>query len=171
MLPTMAALLALTLYPTVLEGRNAAGFSTIQAEQSRPPAPEFALTTLKGQKLDLASYRGKVVLLDFWATWCVPCRSEIPHFVRLQNAYRARGLQIIGISLDDDVAPVRRFYRQFKMNYPVALGDAELAGRYGGILGLPVSFLIDRDGRIVSTHKGAKDIVALEREITALLSQ
>jgi len=76
---------------------------------------------LNNQPLDLANYRGKVVLLDFWATWCTPCRGEIPHFVELQNTYAEQGLQVIGISMDDDVKPVREFYRQFEMNYPVAL--------------------------------------------------
>jgi peroxiredoxin len=133
------------------------------------PAPEFSLTDIKGQRLDLASYRGKVVLLDFWATWCAPCRTEIPQFVAMQDRYRERGLQIVGISLDDSAAPVRTFYADYKMNYPVALGDAGLAERYGGILGLPVAFLIDREGRICAKHVGETDIAVLEREVATLL--
>ncbi len=131
-------------------------------------APQLSLTDLSGQKLELSSYRGKVVILDFWATWCEPCRTEIPRFVDLQNKYRNQGLQIIGISLDDDPKPVRGFYQQFKMNYPVAIGDANLAERYGGILGLPVNFVIDREGRIHAKHVGEVDISLIEQEINSL---
>lgn len=131
-------------------------------------APELSLTDLGGKKLELSSYRGKVVILDFWATWCELCRTEIPRFVDLQNKYRDRGLQIIGISLDDDPKPVRSFYQQFNMNYPVAVGDANVAERYGGILGLPVSFVIDRDGRICAKHAGEVAPSLVENEIQSL---
>jgi thiol-disulfide isomerase/thioredoxin len=110
-----------------------------------------------------------VVLLNFWATWCGPCRTEIPLFIELQNKYRNRGLQIVGISLDDDERTVRDYYRQLKMNYPVALGDANLAERYGGILGLPVSFVVGCDGRIYARHSGKTDVSLIEREIMPLL--
>jgi peroxiredoxin len=89
----------------------------------------------------------------------------------LQNQQARSGLQIIGISLDDEVQPVRAFYQEFKMNYPVAVGDAGLAERYGGILGLPVTFLIDCDGRIAVKHAGEVDVAMIEQEIRALLQQ
>jgi peroxiredoxin len=132
-------------------------------------APAFSLTDLSGKRLDLASLRGRVVLLDFWATWCAPCLTEIPHFVDLQKRYRDRGLQIIGISLDDEAAEVRAFYQKLKMNYPVAIGDAALAERYGGVLGLPVAFVIGCDGRIRARHAGETDISVFERDIAPLL--
>ena len=132
-------------------------------------APDFSLPNLTGQKLDLSSYRGKVVLLDFWATWCDPCREEIPHFVDLQNQYGEQGLQIIGVSMDDGPEPVRDFCQRFKMNYPVVMGNAEIGELYGGVLGLPIAFLLGRDGRIYSKHIGATDISVLEREIVNLL--
>ncbi|MFZ0293115.1 MAG: TlpA disulfide reductase family protein [Candidatus Sulfotelmatobacter sp.] len=133
------------------------------AEESM--APDFSLPDLAGKKLDLSSYRGKVVLLDFWATWCDLCRDEIPNFVELQNKYGDRGLQIIGVSMDDGPEPVRDFYRRFKMNYPVAMGNAKTGELYGGVLGLPIAFLIGRDGRISTKHIGATDISVLENEI------
>ena len=134
-------------------------------------APEFSVITLDGKQLNLASYRGKVILLDFWATWCGPCRDEIPLFVQLQEKYRDRGLQIIGISLDDGPEPVRRFYREFHMNYPVALGGARLGELYGGVLGLPIAFLIGRDGRIYAKHAGPGSRSMWEDEITRLLAE
>ena len=134
-----------------------------------PLAPEFSLPDLTGQTLDLSAYRGKVVLLDFWATWCDPCREEIPHFVELQAKYRDQGLQIISISMDDGPEPVRGFYQRFHMNYPVAMGNAKIGELYGGVLGLPIAFLIDRNGRIEAKHIGATDVSVFEREIKALL--
>jgi thiol-disulfide isomerase/thioredoxin len=124
---------------------------------------------LSGQQLHLSEYRGKLVLLDFWATWCDPCREEIPHFVELQNRYRDQGLQIVGVSMDDSPEPVRDFYQRFKMNYPVVMGNATTGEHYGGVLGLPIAFLIGRDGRIYSKHIGATDISVFEGEIATLL--
>ncbi len=132
-------------------------------------APDFSLQDLNGQPLDLASYRGKVVLLDFWATWCTPCRGETPHFVEFQNKYREQGLQVIGISMDDGPKPVRAFYEEFKMNYPVALGNEKVAEAYGGVLGLPVTFLIDRDGRVATKYVGEVQMTVLEQGIKTLL--
>jgi cytochrome c biogenesis protein CcmG/thiol:disulfide interchange protein DsbE len=134
------------------------------------PAPEFSLTDLAGKKLRLSDYRGHVVLLDFWATWCDPCKREIPHFVEMQNRYGPRGLQVIGISMDDDEKLAREFQKQFKMNYPVAIGSTELADQYGGILGLPITFLIDREGRIAARHIGATEAAVFEAEINKLLA-
>ena len=134
------------------------------------PAPDFSLTDLSGSRLTLTQYRGKVVLLDFWATWCAPCKEEIPHFIEMQNRYGPRGLQVIGISMDDDEPPIRAFQQQFKMNYPVARGSAELATQYGGVLGLPITFIIDRDGRIVSRHIGQTKPEVFESEIQKLLA-
>jgi cytochrome c biogenesis protein CcmG, thiol:disulfide interchange protein DsbE len=133
------------------------------------PAPDFNLPLIDGGQLRLSSYRGKVILLDFWATWCVPCREETPHFVDLQQKYGGEGLQIIGVSMDDSADPVRTFYQQFHMNYPVVMGTADVGGAYGGVLGLPIAFLIDREGRIYAKHLGATDAAVFDKDITARL--
>jgi thiol-disulfide isomerase/thioredoxin len=127
------------------------------------------LPLIDGGQLQLSSYRGKVVLLDFWATWCVPCREETPHFVALQQRYGGQGLQIIGVSMDDSPDPVHSFYQQFHMNYPVVMGTADVGAAYGGVLGLPIAFLIDREGQIYAKHMGATDAAVFEKDITTLL--
>jgi thiol-disulfide isomerase/thioredoxin len=139
-----------------------------RVEQHRE-APDFTLPLVDGGQLRLSSYRGKVVLLDFWATWCVPCREATPHFVELQRKYGDRGLQIIGISMDDSPDPVRTYYQQFRMNYPVVMGTADVGAAYGGVLGLPITFLVDREGRIYARHIGATDVAVFENQITRLL--
>ncbi len=135
-----------------------------------PLAPAFSLVDLSGKKLDLADYKGKVVLLDFWATWCQPCRSEIPEFMRLQKRYSEQGFQVIGISLDDSPRPVRKFYQDYNMNYPVAMVNARVRQLYDGVSGVPTTFLIGRDGRVYDQVVGAPvDITFFSAEIRRLL--
>ncbi len=134
-------------------------------------APDFALTDLSGQSIKLSDFRGKVILLDFWASWCEPCKTEIPHFIDMQNRYASQGLQVIGISMDDEEKPVRDFQQQFKMNYPVAIGNAKLAESYGGILGLPITFVIDHQGRIYKRHIGQTEPSVFEGEVRKLLGE
>jgi cytochrome c biogenesis protein CcmG/thiol:disulfide interchange protein DsbE len=144
--------------------------SAVEPAPAAPPiAPDFSREDLDHREVHLAAYRGKVVLLNFWATWCSPCLSEVPRFVQWQRKYGGRGLQIVGVSMDDDEAPVRAACRKYALNYPVVMGDEKLGELYGGVLGLPMTFLIDGNGRIRFTHEGATKLDVLEREIRELL--
>jgi thiol-disulfide isomerase/thioredoxin len=162
----MLAALSLAMYMLSIAWSPAfAGGGTLRV------APDFTRTDLAGKALSLHRYRGKVVLLNFWATWCGPCLMEIPTFEAWQNTYGAAGLQIVGVSMDDDSAPVKRAYEKYHMNYPVAMGDAQLAESFGGVLGLPLSYLIDPDGRVVGRYQGELDLARLESKIKSSLSR
>jgi thiol-disulfide isomerase/thioredoxin len=132
-------------------------------------APQFVRTDLENRKLDLRAYRGKVVLLDFWATWCASCQIEMPRFVAWQSQYGPRGLQIIGISMDDDPALARKLYKKMKLNYPVAIGDEKLGQLYGGVLGLPLTYLIDSQGNVQTRFRGEADLNSIEQQFKLLL--
>jgi peroxiredoxin len=136
-----------------------------------PLAPEFTLRDINGGTVALSAYRGKVVLLDFWATWCDPCKDEIPRFMQMQNELGPKGLQVVGVSMDDDPQPVRDFYQQYRMNYPVAMGDAKTGNLYGGVLGVPIAFVIGRDGRIYAKHVGATQFSTFDDEVSTLLER
>lgn len=123
--------------------------------QSLRPAPSLALKDINGRTLHLASYRGKVVLLNFWATWCPPCRVEIPDLIKLQHEYKGRGLQVIGVTYPPQTrAEVLRFARQFRINYPVALGSKKNKTLFypGGTL--PITVIIDREGMVRDVIEG-----------------
>lgn len=132
-------------------------------------APDFARADLAGRQVRLADYRGKLVLLNFWATWCAPCRKEMPLFSKWQRDYGAQGLQVVGVSMDDDVASVKQLLAQRPVQYPIVMGDAKLGEQFGGVLGLPLSFLIDARGRIVSRYQGESDLAQMEAKLKELL--
>jgi peroxiredoxin len=121
----------------------------------RKLAPDFALKDASGKVIHLADYKGKVVLLDFWATWCGPCKIEIPWFTEFQRKYKDRGFEVVGVSMDDDgwksVVP---FIQEKKINYRIVMGDDRTGDQYGGLEALPTTFVIDRSGRIASMHVG-----------------
>lgn len=156
------------LVALVLLGTGLAMSAYAQAEQR---AAAFSLKDFQGRSVKLAAYKGKVVLLDFWATWCVPCQTEIPRFMEWQRKYGPKGFQVIGVSMDDDEKAARKFVRRLKVNYPVAMGTAALAESYGGVLGLPANFIIDREGRIVAKYVGETDLKAIEVEIQKQLGE
>lgn len=133
----------------------------------------FTFKDLQGKSVTLSDYKGKVVLLDFWATWCPPCRKEIPGFIELYNTYKSRGFVVIGVSMDEaeDTPDVKHYAAQIKMNYPILLGygrEDDLKPAFGE-LPLPTSFVIARDGRICERHDGLTSKQQVEREITGLL--
>jgi thiol-disulfide isomerase/thioredoxin len=132
-------------------------------------APDFTLETLDGKSLNLAGSRGKVVLLNFWATWCGPCRAEIPDLIALQQKYKDQ-LQIIGLVVDeDDASEVKQVVAASHINYPVAMSSSEVRKNYGGIGALPTSFVLDAQGRVVQKHEGLRDPILYEAEVRALL--
>jgi thiol-disulfide isomerase/thioredoxin len=135
----------------------------------RKPAPTFIRNDIAGHPIDLTSYRGHVILLTFWATWCAPCRVEMPRFIAWQNQYGPRGFQVIAISMDDDPAPVLALDRKLPFNFPVLMGDEDLGTLYGGILGLPIAYLIDRNGIVRARFKGNINLHSMELDVTKAL--
>jgi peroxiredoxin len=121
--------------------------------ESGPPAPDFALTRLNGGAFHLSEHRGEVVVLNVWATWCAPCRDEIPGFVELQREYRDRGVQFVGLSVDaSGLAAVRRFSQKQPLNYPQVASQTVASRKYGTTTTVPRTFVIDKRGRIRHTH-------------------
>jgi thiol-disulfide isomerase/thioredoxin len=135
------------------------------------PAPVFVRPSLDGGRIDLAAFRGKVVLLDFWATWCAPCQAEMPTFASWQRQYAAQGLQVVGVSMDDDATPVRRLAARLKIGYPMVMGDEKLGAQYGGILGLPLIYVVGRDGVIRSRFQGETDPAKILAALRPLLAR
>jgi thiol-disulfide isomerase/thioredoxin len=131
--------------------------------------PEFVRADLNQRRLDLRAYRGKIVLLNFWASWCAPCQLEMPRFVTWQNKYASRGLQIIGISMDNDSASARSLFKKLKLNYPGAMGDERLGQLYGEVMGLPITFLIDSRGNVQAQYQGETDLNLIEEQFKPLL--
>ena len=133
-------------------------------------APDFTRTDLQGKAFTLSALRGKVVLLNFWATWCAPCREEMPVFSKWQRSHGKQGLAIVGVSMDDDLESVKQALAVRPVGYPVVMGDAKLGEQMGGVLGLPLSYLLDRDGRVVARYQGEASLGAIEGKIRDLLA-
>ena len=133
--------------------------------------PDFSEETVLGNtKIDSASLRGQVVLVNFWATWCPPCRKEIPSLMEMQEKYRARGFTILGVSMDEGGRKlVSNFLEKLKVNYPVIIGDTALARGFGGVMGVPATFLVDRQGNLVKRYDGYVSEKILSGEIEKLL--
>jgi peroxiredoxin len=157
----------------ICTGMLVAASSGAQAprELVHKPAPAFARNDLSGRRIALEQYRGKVVLLDFWATWCAGCQVELPKFAAWQKKYGAQGFNVLAVSMDDTAEPVRRAVRRLRLDFPVVMGDAQLGDQYGGLLGLPVTCLIDRKGKVIAVFKGDADLSAMEYAIQAALRQ
>lgn len=138
------------------------------------PAPDFVLTDIaSGKPWRLSDQKGKVVLIDFWATWCGPCRMAIPHLIELQNEYGPKGFTLVGVSLDQQgEAVVRPFYKSWKLNYPVVLDPmGEVARTYGGIRSIPTYLLVDKQGRVVNYFMGYRPKAEFEKAIQTALAK
>src|ERR1041384_5295384 len=143
-----------------------------KGDKNSKPAPEFTLQDANGKTVKLTDFKGKVVLLDFWATWCGPCKLEIPWFIEFQRKYKDRGFSVLGVSMDDDGwQSVKPFIQEIGMNYRVVLGDDKTGDKYGGIEALPTAFLLDAAGRVASTHVGLSSRRDLEDGIEKLLAE
>ena len=144
-----------------------------QKEELKPAKLNFSFKDTNGKKVSLSDFKGKVILLDFWATWCIPCKQEIPGFIELQHEFGDRGLQIIGLSVDDPLTAAKTYAAQMKMNYPVLLaeGKEHVLKAYDPIPSIPVSVIIDRRGRIAARHLGIASKDVFEREIMPLLDE
>lgn len=161
-----------TLVPVVSHGGDdeAQEDGAACVADAKPAKLDFTMKDLDGKEVSLASFKGKVILLNFWATWCGPCKAEIPGFVELQEQYK-KDLVIVGYSVDDTADKARAFAKEWKMNYPILLGEGreDVQDAYGPIYGIPASFLISKDGKVCRRHMGIAPKAVFEKEIKALL--
>jgi peroxiredoxin len=145
---SLAALLCLFSACSRTSASNQANTQTVHALKNRKPAPDFTLKDANGQTVKLSDYKGKVVLLNFWATWCGPCTLEIPWFEQFQQEYRSKGFEVLGVSMDEEGwNAVKPYIAEHKINYRIVLGNDSVGELYGGVDSLPTTFIIDREGR------------------------
>ncbi len=169
-LVVVAFVVALMLYVGYHKARRSGGSLTTRLTQSSP-APDFSLESLDGKTTRLSDFRGKAVLLNFWATWCGPCKIEMPWFVDFQKQYGSQGLQIVGVAMDDaSKEDIGKFARDMGVNYPILIGKEAVGDQYGGIPGLPETFLIARDGKIVDKIIGLRGKAEIEDAIKEALN-
>ena len=148
----VTALLAFLLHD---HSSSSAKAASVKPDKDRREAPNFALKDADGKTVHLSDYKGKVVLLDFWATWCGPCRIEIPWFMEMERQNKDKGFEVLGVAMDDEGwEAVKPFLTEMKMNYRVVIGNDETAREYGGVDALPTTFLIDREGKVAAIHVG-----------------
>ena len=166
------ALVASAATVTPATSHEIAGAETPACMANAKPANlDFKLKDLDGKEVSLSSYKGKVVLLNFWATWCGPCKAEIPGFVELQEKYRDQ-LTIVGYSVDDTAELAKKYAAEYKMNYPILLGEGreDVQDAYGPIWGIPASFIISKDGTVCRKHMGIAPKAVFEKEVVALMN-
>jgi thiol-disulfide isomerase/thioredoxin len=172
--PAEAATMAASMTPMASHTEDVAGAVQGNAAacdaDAKPANLDFTMKDLDGKDVKLSSFKGKVILLNFWATWCGPCKAEIPGFVELQEKYK-KDLVVVGYDVDDTAEKARAFATEYKINYPVllGLGREDVQDAYGPIWGIPASFLISKDGKVCKRHMGIAPKETFEKEIKALL--
>jgi thiol-disulfide isomerase/thioredoxin len=163
----IACVVAMLLY--AFSPRPATRFGTVKEPAARKPMPEFTMPAMSGANWTLSEQAGKVILVNFWATWCPPCRAETPALVNIANQYRARGFEVVGVTLDDDPPRVvPQFVSRYRVSYPILVPTAE-SPLAGAIESLPTSLLVDKQGRVARTYIGAVDEADLAADIERLL--
>jgi thiol-disulfide isomerase/thioredoxin len=169
-LVVVAFVVALMLYVGLHVARRSGRLPTPRITRSTV-APDFSLESLEGQTMRLSDFRGKAVLLNFWATWCGPCKIEMPWFVELQQKYGSQGLQVVGVAMDDaSKEDIAKFAKDMGVNYPVLIGKEAVGDSYGGIPALPETFFIGRDGKVVDKILGLRGKAEIEDAIKKALS-
>ena len=169
-----ASLLVLTLLLVSCSGTSEQVVDAAEkaTKGGRKPAPNFTLKDADGRNVSLTDYKGKVVLLNFWATWCGPCKIEIPWFIEFEQKYKDRGFAVLGVSMDDEGwEVVKPYLAKTKINYRILVGNEQIAKQYGGLDALPTTLIIDRSGNVLSTHEGLVSKGTYEKEILSLLGQ
>jgi len=178
---TVVVLIGATVYAdrvTRLKPRNSV--NTVRADDPPgTPAPAVTFKSLEGQGIPLSQYQGKVVLVNFWATWCEPCQVEIPWLIEMQQKYSSKGFTVLGVDVDDEANNLVSAYtakerfnvngQKLAINYPILRGDDAVADKFGGLLGYPTSFLVSRDGKIVKKTQGLIDYEEITKAIEAQL--
>ena len=151
----IAVVIGMIVFANRAHKKSAGAGPALKGDGVGTVAPDFTLVTLDGKKVKLSDYRGKAVLLNFWATWCGPCKVEIPWFMDLEREYGRQGLVVLGVAMDDDgKSSVPKFAQEMKIDYTVVLGNDDVADQYGGVEGLPTTFYLDRNGKIVKKVAG-----------------
>lgn len=169
----IAAIVAAMLFAGAHFARkNHPASASVQSKFRGEPAPDFELATVDGAKVKLSDFRGKAVLLNFWATWCGPCKIEMPWFVELQKEYGPQGLQILGVAMDEaDQGDIAKFAHDMGVNYPILIGKDEVGTSYGGVNVLPTTFFVDRDGKLVAREFGLQSRSVFVEHIKDALGQ
>jgi peroxiredoxin len=163
--------MVMVLFGIERAGRSAGHLGAPRADVEDKVAPDFALQSINGKTVRLSDFRGKAVLLNFWATYCAPCRIEMPWFVELQDRYAAEGLQVVGVAMDD-ASPddIEKFASELGVNYPILVGEETVGNAYGGVQFLPSTFYIGRDGKVVGKVFGLKTKNEIEENIKKTLA-
>ena len=164
------AILAACLFQGCSSAPTTVKAASLKPDSQRHDAPDFALKDAEGKTVHLSEYKGKVVLLDFWATWCDPCRLEIPWFIDLQRKNKDKGFEVLGVSMDEEGwQVVKPFMKDVGVNYRVLIGNDQTTEMYGGVDALPTTFLIDRQGKIAAVHVGLTSRKDFQDDVDQLL--